>query len=30
MGITILWSAWHFWRASLVLGDDLDRAQARG
>jgi predicted MFS family arabinose efflux permease len=31
MGITILWSAWHFWRASRVLGDDLDRtSQAQG
>jgi predicted MFS family arabinose efflux permease len=31
MGITILWSAWHFWRASRVLGEDLDRRyQTRG
>jgi predicted MFS family arabinose efflux permease len=26
MGITILWSAWHFWCASRVLGADLERA----
>lgn len=23
MGITILWSAWHFWRGSRALGKDL-------
>jgi predicted MFS family arabinose efflux permease len=27
MGITILWSAWHFWRAARVLGEDLHRTQ---
>lgn len=27
MGITILWSAWHFWRASRVIGSDIARAQ---
>ena len=26
MGITILWSAWHFWCASRALGADLERA----
>lgn len=31
MGITILWSAWHFWRGSRVLGADLAaRGQAPG
>lgn len=31
MGITILWSAWHFWRGSRVLGADLvQRGHVRG
>ena len=25
MGVTILWSAWHFWRGALALPGDLDR-----
>lgn len=28
MGITILWSAWHFWRAACALGEDLERAES--
>jgi predicted MFS family arabinose efflux permease len=28
MGITILWSGWHFWRASRLLRADLERSQA--
>jgi predicted MFS family arabinose efflux permease len=29
MGITILWSAWHFWRGSRVLEADLDLTARR-
>jgi predicted MFS family arabinose efflux permease len=29
MGITILWSAWHFWRGSRTLGDDLSERTSR-